>query len=112
MIYLGQLDEAEQHARHAVELDPLSSLARGNLARILFYAGKLDEADAAARKAAELQPTGCLQVIGGRVVVAVQRGDGETALRKRNLSPTKVIAVSSSRSLIMRAVIARRQTRL
>jgi serine/threonine-protein kinase len=86
ILYLGRLDEAERQARYAVELDPLSVIAQGNLARVLLFAGKLDEADAAARKAAELQPASAsshrLQV-----VIAVLRGDGETALREAQLEP-------------------------
>jgi len=69
-----------------VELDPLSVIAQGNLARILLYAGKLDEADAAARKAAELQPASASSH-RWQVVVAVLRGDGETALREAQLEP-------------------------
>jgi TolB-like protein len=86
IVYLGQVDEAERHARHAVELDPLSLTAQGNLSRVLFVAGKLDEADAVARKAAELQPAAA----GNhryQVLVAVERGDGETALREAELEP-------------------------
>ena len=86
IVYLGQVDEAERHAQHAVELDPLSVTAQGNLARVLFVAGKLDEADAVARKAAELQPAAA----GNhryQVHVAVERGDGETALREAELEP-------------------------
>ena len=86
IFYLGRLDEAEQQARHAVELDPLSVIAQGNLARALFYAGKLDEADAAARKAAELQPAAASNH-RWQVLVAVERGDGETALREAQLEP-------------------------
>ena len=55
-------------------------------ARVLFVAGKLDEADAVARKTAELQPAAA----GNhrcQVHVAVQRGDGETALREAQLEP-------------------------
>jgi TolB-like protein len=88
IVYLGQVDEAERHARHAVELDPLSVTAQGNLGRVLFVAGKLDEADAVARKAAELQPAAA----GNhryQVLVAVERGDGETALREAQLEPNE-----------------------
>jgi tetratricopeptide (TPR) repeat protein len=67
-----------------VELDPLSTVTQGNLARVLFYAGKLDEADAFARKAAELQPTGASNH-RWQVLIAAQRGDGETALREAQL---------------------------
>jgi serine/threonine-protein kinase len=86
IVYLGQVGEAERHARHAVELDPLSVTAQGNLARVLFVAGKMDEADAVARKAAELQPAAA----GNhryQVHVALERGDGETALREAELEP-------------------------
>ena len=86
IVYLGRFDEAERHAREAVQLDPLSFLAQSNLARVLFFAGKLDEADATARKAAELQPTAA----GNRrwqTLVAVQRRDGEAALREAELEP-------------------------
>ena len=86
IVYLGRFDEAERQARQAVELDPLSTITQANLARVLFYAGKLDEADAAARKSAELQPTGA----GNhrfQVLIAVQRGDGDAALREAQLEP-------------------------
>jgi TolB-like protein len=88
LVYVNQLAEAEKLARQATELDPLAYLARGNLARILLAEGKLDEADSEARKSAELQPTGA----GNhrwQVVVAVLRGDGETALREAQLEPNE-----------------------
>ena len=88
LIYVYQIAEAEKLARQAIELDPLAFLARGNLARILLAEGKLDEADAEARKSAELQPAGA----GShrwQVVVAVLRGDGETALREAQLEPNE-----------------------
>mgnify|MGYP003693930671 CR=1 FL=1 len=81
VVYLGQFQEAEKLARQAIELDPLAYQARTSLARVLFAEGKLDEAEAAARKAAELQPTAA----GNhrwQVFVAIQRGDGEAALRE------------------------------
>jgi serine/threonine-protein kinase len=86
IFYLGRLDKAEQQARHAVELDPLSVITQANLARILFFAGKLDEADALARKTAELQPAAASNH-RWQVLVAVERGDGETALREAQLEP-------------------------
>jgi TolB-like protein/Flp pilus assembly protein TadD len=86
IVYLGRVEEAERQARHAVELDPLSVIAQGNLARVLLFAGKLDEADAAARKAAELQPASASSH-RWQVVVAVLRGDRETALREAQLEP-------------------------
>ena len=89
IVYMGRIDEAERQAREAVELDPLSVSAQFNLARVLFYAGKLDEADAAGRKMAELQPSAASN---GRwqVLVAVQRGDGEKALREAQLEPRQI----------------------
>jgi TolB-like protein len=86
ILYLGRLDEAERQARQAAELDPLSVIAQNNLARVLLYAGKLDEADAIARKSAELQPAAA-STHRWQVVVAVQRGDGETAWREAQLEP-------------------------
>jgi TolB-like protein len=86
IVYLGRIDEAERQGRQAVELDPLSIPAQTNLARVLFVEGKLDEADAVARKAAELQPAAA----GNhryQVHVALERGDGETALREAELEP-------------------------
>jgi TolB-like protein len=88
VVYLGQFQEAEKLARQAIELDPLAYQARTSLARILFTEGKLDEADASARKAAELQPTAA----GShrwQVFVAIQRGDGEAALREARLEPNE-----------------------
>jgi TolB-like protein len=86
IIYVGQKDEAERQARQAVELDPLSFAANLNLTRVFFYQGKLDEAEATARKGAELQPTAASSR-RFQVLVAVQRGDGETALREAQLEP-------------------------
>jgi len=86
ILYLGRLDEAERQARQAVELDPLSVTAQGTLARVLFNAGKLDEADAAARKAAELQPASASSH-RWQVLIAAERGEGETALREAELEP-------------------------
>jgi TolB-like protein/Flp pilus assembly protein TadD len=88
VVYLGQFQEAEKLARQAVEFDPLAYQARTSLARILFTEGKLDEAEASARKAAELQPAAA----GNhrwQVLVAIQRGDGEAALREAQLEPNE-----------------------
>jgi TolB-like protein len=88
VVYLGQFQEAEKLAGEAVELDPLAYQARASLARILFAEGKLDEAEASARKAAELQPAAA----GNhrwQVFVAVQRGEGEAALREAQLEPNE-----------------------
>jgi TolB-like protein len=86
IVYLGRIDEAERQARQAVELDPLSVATQFNLGRVLFIAGKLDEADAAGRKVAELQPSASSSH-RWQVLVAVQRGDGETALREAQSEP-------------------------
>jgi TolB-like protein/cytochrome c-type biogenesis protein CcmH/NrfG len=86
IVYLGRLDEAENQGRQAVELDPLASAPQNNLARILWYQGKLDEADAVARKAAELQPNSASSR-RWQVLVAIRRGDKETALREAQLEP-------------------------
>jgi TolB-like protein/lipoprotein NlpI len=86
IVYLGRLDEAEKQARQAAELDPLASAPHNNLARVLWYEGKLDEADADARKAAELQPNSASSR-RWQVLVAIQRGDKETALREAQLEP-------------------------
>jgi TolB-like protein/Flp pilus assembly protein TadD len=86
IVYLGRIDEAERQAREAVELDPLSVATQFNLARVLFIAGKLDEADAAGRKLTELQPSSSSSH-RWQVLVAVQRGDGERALREAQLEP-------------------------
>jgi TolB-like protein/Flp pilus assembly protein TadD len=86
IVYLGRLDEAEEQGRQAVELDPLAASPKNNLARILWYEGKLDEADAVARKAAELQPNSASSR-RWQVLVAIRRGDQETALREAQLEP-------------------------
>jgi TolB-like protein len=86
IVYLGRIDDAERQARQAVELDPLSVATQFNLARVLFIAGKLDEADAVGRKVAELQPSASSSH-RWQVLVAVQRGDSETALREAQLEP-------------------------
>ena len=86
VVYLGKSDEAEKQARQAAELDPLAFTAQNNLARVFFFGGKLDEADAISRKAAELHPAAASSH-RFQVLVAVQRGDGETALREARLEP-------------------------
>ena len=86
LVYLGHFQEAEELARQAIELDPLTFLARNNLARILYVEGKLDEAEASARKAAELQPTAASSH-RWQVMIAILRGDGETALREAQMEP-------------------------
>ena len=83
--YLGKLDEAEAQARKAAELDPLG-FTQNNLARILWFKGNNDEADKVARRVAELQPTAASSR-RWQVLVAVQRGDGETALREAQAEP-------------------------
>jgi TolB-like protein len=88
VVYLGQFQEAKKLARQAIELDPLGYQARTSLARVLFTEGKLDEVEASARNAAELQPTAA----GNhrwQVFVAIQRGDGEAALREARLEPNE-----------------------
>ena len=86
VVYLGKVEEAERQARQAVELDPLSVATQFNLGRVLFVAGKLDEAEACGRKVAELQPTASTSH-RWQVLVAVQRHDGEVALREAQLEP-------------------------
>ncbi|MGE5213916.1 MAG: tetratricopeptide repeat protein [Nitrospirota bacterium] len=86
LVYVGQLEEAEKLVRKAIELDPLAYFARNNLARLLLAEGKFDEADAEARKSVELQPTGAASH-RWQVLVAIQRGDGESALREAQLEP-------------------------
>src|SRR5438094_3010442 len=90
IVYRGRMEEAERQARQAVELDPLSAATQFTLGRVLFYAGKLDEADAAGRKLAQLQPSASSSH-RWQVLVAVQRGDGETALREARLRPDESI---------------------
>jgi tetratricopeptide (TPR) repeat protein len=86
IVYLGNFGEAEKQARQAVELDPLALAPQINLARTLFLSGKLDEATAVGRKAAELHPSAASSH-RFQVLVAVQRGDGETALHEAQLEP-------------------------
>jgi serine/threonine-protein kinase len=86
IVYLGRLGEAEKQGREAVESDPLAFAAQNNLARVLWYEGKLDEADAVARKAVELQPTASSSR-RWQVLVAIRRGDSETALREAQSEP-------------------------
>jgi TolB-like protein/tetratricopeptide (TPR) repeat protein len=86
VVYLGRIDDAERQARQAVELDPLSIATQFNLGRVLFVAGKLDEAEACGRKVAELQPTASSSH-RWQVLVAVERHDGEGAMREAQLEP-------------------------
>ena len=88
VVYLGQFEEAVKLAQQAIERDPLAYQARQSLARLLYVQRKLDEADASARKAVELQPTAA----GShrwQVFVAIERGDGNTALREAELEPNE-----------------------
>src|SRR5262249_6223383 len=88
VVYLGRFEEAEKLARQAIERDPLAYQARQSLARLLFVQGKLDEPDVAGRGAVALQPTAA----GNhrwQVFVAIQRGDGEGALREAELEPNE-----------------------
>ena len=85
-MYVGKPDEAEKQARQAVESDPLASAPQNNLARVLWYEGKLNEADAVARKSAELQPSAASSR-RWQVLVAIRRGDSETALREAQFEP-------------------------
>src|SRR5438046_6210489 len=86
IVYGGRIEDAERQARPAVELDPLSAATQFSLGRVLFYAGKLDEAEAAGRKMAELQPSAASSH-RWQVLAAVERGDGERALREAQLEP-------------------------
>ena len=86
IVYVGRFEDAERQARYAVEIDPLSISAYFNLARVLFNAGKLDQAEAAARKVPELQPAASSSH-RFQILVAVERHDGEAALREANLEP-------------------------
>jgi tetratricopeptide (TPR) repeat protein len=89
VVYLRRFEEAEKLARQAIERDPLAYQARQSLAPPPFCPrGKLDDAEAAARKAVELQPTAA----GShrwQVFVAIDRGDGESALREAELEPNE-----------------------
>ena len=112
MVYRGQFEEAEKLARQSIELDPLAYQPRISLARVLFTEEKLDETEAAARKAAELQPSAAgnhrLQVF-----VAIQRGDGEAALREAGLEPNeRYQRFELALAHYARTGIARQQTNL
>ena len=87
IVYLGRIDEAERQARQAVELDPLvcynaiqpgasSFLLRENWMRQTRLRAKWQSCSRL-----------LLPVIDGRCSIAVQRGDGETALREAQLEP-------------------------
>src|SRR5438128_5737401 len=84
--YLCRTAEAARQTRKAAELDPLAFPAQNNLARVLVFEGKFDEADAIARKAAEVHPAAASNR-RFQVLIAVQRRDGETALREAQLEP-------------------------
>jgi TolB-like protein/cytochrome c-type biogenesis protein CcmH/NrfG len=86
IVYVGKLDEAEKQARQAVELDPLATSPLINLGRVLWFEGKLAEADMVSRKAVELQPNAASSR-RWQVLVAIRRGDAETALREAQMEP-------------------------
>jgi TolB-like protein len=86
IVYVGKPEEAEKQARQAVELDPLAASPQINLARVLWYEGKIAEADVVARKSVELQPNAASSR-RWQVLIAIRRGDAETALREAKLEP-------------------------
>jgi tetratricopeptide (TPR) repeat protein len=53
----GRVDEAIEHFRKALELDPKFVSAHADLGDALFHQGRLDEAVAAYRRAIQLDPT-------------------------------------------------------
>ncbi|MBL9077312.1 MAG: tetratricopeptide repeat protein [Planctomycetes bacterium] len=68
---LGDAGLAERALRHAIELDPASSQAHGNLANLYFLGGRYAEARAAAQRAVELdagntRAAELLQRLGGQ----------------------------------------------
>jgi serine/threonine-protein kinase len=85
VVYLGRVDEAERQAGRQWNsthylCDAVQSRSRS------VHAGKLDEADACGRKVAEIQPTASSSH-RWQVLVAVERNDGEGALREAELEP-------------------------
>jgi adenylate cyclase len=76
---LGRKDDAVALARRAVELDPLSFVAQGNLALRCLNAGLLDEAQAATNHAQQLNPSGpMLNWLLG--TIRLERGEPAPAL--------------------------------
>jgi TolB-like protein/Tfp pilus assembly protein PilF/DNA-binding XRE family transcriptional regulator len=72
----GRKDEAVAWARRAVEVDPLSFIAHGNLALRCLNSGLLDEADRALEQALKLNPrAGLLPTVLGTLRLEQRRAD-------------------------------------
>jgi adenylate cyclase len=89
---LGRKDDAVALARRAVELDPLSFVAQGNLALRCLNAGLLEEAHAAVSSALQLNPGGpMLHWLLG--TIRLEQGQLEQALaefEKEAIEPLRV----------------------
>lgn len=57
LVLVGRKEEAIQHMRRALEIDPLSPLFNGDLSEFLFYAGRYDESIEQAKRTLELDPS-------------------------------------------------------
>ena len=86
----GRLEEALVLLQETVKLDPLHASYHSNVGNTLARLGRLEEADAAYRKALELQPT-ARSAHASLSMIAIRRGDFETALREAELEPPGVI---------------------
>ncbi|HEX6362651.1 MAG TPA: helix-turn-helix domain-containing protein [Albitalea sp.] len=93
---LERIDEAVALARRAVALDPLSFIARGNLALRCLDAGRLEEAQDAVRQALELNPRGTLLhwVLGVVRLEQDRPGDARDAFEREPLDVLRLLGLA------------------
>lgn len=73
---MGRVEEAIGFQRRALERDPLSAAAHGNLGIVLHAADRFTEADAAYRHGLELAPqSSCMHALLSLTLVAQSRGE-------------------------------------
>ena len=85
---LGRFEEALVLNRHAIELNPLSTAAYGDLALHAIYAGRFEEAVAACNKVLELDPAyPRVHRLLGRVYLAQSRPHQALAEMQREPDP-------------------------
>lgn len=89
---LGRKDDALALAHRAIEVDPLSFIAQGNLALRAFNSGRLDEAAAAVEAGLKLNPRGTLlHWLHGTIRLAQGRAEeGLSAFEQEQVEPLRV----------------------
>src|SRR3989440_6145680 len=86
----SRFEEALRLREEAITLEPLHAVYHANSGNVLQRLGRLEEAEAAYRKALQLQPT-TRSAHSSLSMIALQKGDFDTALREAELEPPGVI---------------------